>query len=187
MAFDAETGDYLEVVKLLRTVTGLPIIVSPEARQIISDEALVLELELRAPIAVADLLDLMVSRSPDLAWTIRHDVVVLTSKALAGGDSVLMTHDIRDLVFPRTEFIPPVIAGIPTGEATAPRSGYEGDEKVAMIEPDRVVQMITMSTAADYWDTEGGGTIEFVESGYLLVNANAAMQREVARVLARLR
>ena len=39
MSFTAETGSYQEVLKLVRTISGIPIILSPEARQVIADDA----------------------------------------------------------------------------------------------------------------------------------------------------
>lgn len=185
LQFTADTGDYLDVVKVLRTVTGIPILVSPEARTVIADEALVLEIEIVAPLSVANLLDLMVSKSPALGWTVRNGVTMLTSKAHAGGEVVLRTHDVRALTLAGTEFLPPVIRDLPSGEpeAEGSRSGGEGDEKVSAIEPDNLLQVVKMSTEPDYWDTEGGGTIEYVDSGYLLVMATPAMQRAVARAL----
>ena len=44
-----------------------------------------------------------------------------------------------------------------------------------------------MATKPDYWDAEGGGTIEYLDSGYLLVMATLEMQRAVDRALLRLR
>ena len=46
--FTEETGDYVEVIKLVRTVTDIPMILTPEARTVIADESLVLEMKIVA-------------------------------------------------------------------------------------------------------------------------------------------
>lgn len=185
LSFTEETGDYNAVRRLIQTITGIPIIVTPEAKTVIEDESLTLEMELVAPITVANFLDMMVSKSENLAWTVRNGVVEITTKAKAGGDNVLVSHDVRDLVFPMTNFLPPRIRDIPVGDSSAgPRIGGESDEKTAYVELDTLVANIKDATGGDtYWDAEGGGTIESVEGGYLLVTANPAMQERVARFL----
>ncbi len=188
LSFTEETGDYEEVVRLLRTVTDVPIILTPEAKEVISDESLTLEITIVAPLAVSNFLDLMVSKSENLAWTVRNGVVEITSKLATGGQNSMVTHDVRDLVYPRTEFLPPVIRDIPSGDGgfgeSAPRLGGEGDEKVAYIEPDILQENIKSSTGGEtYWEAEGGGQMEYVDSGYLLVYANPEMQRRVEKLL----
>lgn len=185
LSFNNETGDYNEVKKLVQTITDIPIIITPEARNIISEESLVLEMEVTAPMSVSNFLDLMTARSPNLAWTIRNGVVEITTKALAGGVNAMFTHDIRDLVFALTEFLPPTISAIPVGDAGTgvPRTGGESDEKIAYVEPDTLVANIKDATDPTYWDTEGGGKMEYADGGYLLVTANPAMQRKVASYL----
>jgi len=184
VSFSSKTGSFPEVVRLIRNATGLPILIAPAARKTMKDEGLSLDLDLRAPIAIADLLDLMTSRSDELGWTVRSGVVEITTPDQVQGEATMRTHDVRDLIFARTEFLPPVISGIPNGEVDAgSRAGGEGDERVAAIEPDNLVQVVKSATIPDYWDTEGGGSIEFIDSGYLLVVATPEMQTEVAHVL----
>lgn len=183
--FTRENGTPEEVVRLLRTVTGLPILISPAARTAAQDADVALELTVRSPLSAAHVLDLL-TEHPDLGWTVRNGVVEVTTAANAGDDVVMHNHDVRDLTFARTEFLPPTIGGIPTADSDA-RSGSEGDEKLAAVEPDALVQAVKLATDPGYWDSEGGGTIEFVDAGYLLVMAAPAMQRSVARVLDGLR
>lgn len=188
ITFVEETGEYEDVIRLVRTVTDIPIILTPEARAVIADESLFMEVEIAAPLAVSHFLDLMTEKSENLAWTVRNGVVEMTSRVASGGDNILSSHDVRDLVFARTEFLPPIIRDLPSGESFGeggPRTGGEGDEKIAYIEPDALQQNIKGSTGGEtYWDAEGGGTMEFVDSGYLLVFANPEMQARVERFLA---
>ncbi len=182
-AFTSENGAYADVINLLSTVTDIPIIITPEGKTVINEESLVLEMNLAAPISLANMLTLMVKRSEQLAWTIKGGVVQVTTKAKAGGDNKLNLFDIRNLVFPITEFLPPSIRDLPTeAEAATPRTGGESDEKVSYIEPDALIQNIKESTDPAYWDTEGV-QLEYVDGGYLLVNANPEMLRRVAAFL----
>jgi len=182
-AFTTENGAYAEVMNLLSTVTNIPIIITPEGQAVISEESLVLEMNLAAPISLANMLTLMVSHSEQLAWTIRGGVVQVTTKAKAGGDNKLNLFDIRNLVFPMTEFLPPSIKDLPTEEeALTPRTGGESDEKVSYIEPDALIANIKDSTDPAYWENEGV-QLEYVDGGYLMVNANPEMLRRVAAFL----
>jgi len=184
VSFTAGTGDYLEVCKLLRAMTGVPIVVTPQARATIAGEGLRLDMEIRAPISLADILDLMVAPSDNLAWTTQSGVVLLTTPAKARGQLRLVSHDVRDLTFARTEFLPPVIRDIPNGQDVGTRrSGGEADEKVSAFEPDQLIQLVKMATDPRYWETVDGVSIDDTASGYLLVKADTEMQLRVARVL----
>jgi general secretion pathway protein D len=128
----------------------------------------------------------MVDRSEDLAWRVTEGVVMITTKIKAGGNNILSPYDVRDLVFERTSFIPPQIHEIPTGSletSEEPRTGGESEDKVAVVEPDLLVQNIKEFTGVDYWEEEGGGTIEATDTGYLIINANSEMHQEVTSLL----
>ncbi len=186
LSFTEETGDYNEVRKLVQTITSIPIIITPEAQEAIDDESLVLEMELVSSISVANFLDHMVAKSESLAWTVRNGVVEITTRALAGGNSTLISHDVRDLVFPITTFLPPTVRDMPSGDTgmSGPRIGGEADERIAYIELDTLAANIKDATGGDtYWDAEGGGMMEAVEGGYLLVTANPEMQQRVIQLL----
>lgn len=100
------------------------------------------------------------SRSTQLAWTVRDGVVQITTKAQAGGSNY--THyyyDVRDLIFAKTQFLPPRIRDIPSGDSAddSPRSGGEGDEKTVFVELDKLAANLREATDPTYWDAEGGG------------------------------
>lgn len=185
LSFNEETGQYAEVKKVIQTITEVPMIITPDAAKVVADESLVLKIELIAPITLANFLDQMVGRSENLAWRVHNGVVEITTKAKAGGDAILLTHDVRDLVFPVTEFLPPLIRDIPNGQDTggAPRSGGESDAKVSYIEGDQLVNNIKEATGAKLWEGEGAGTIEYLEGGYLNVKANPRVQERVRQLL----
>jgi Flp pilus assembly secretin CpaC len=189
LSFTAEDGTYAEVKTRVSAITGIPLIITPQARETIDSEGLVVVMELTAPITVENFLDQMVQKSENLAWTVRDGVVAITSKALAGGQNFLEQKDVRDLIFPKTQFLPPTIRDIPTGESDSetPRTGGEGEEKTFFVEMDNLVLNIKEATDPTYWDSEGGGKIDQAESGYLLVTANPAMQKRVDGILEDLR
>jgi Flp pilus assembly secretin CpaC len=182
--FTAETGSYDEVKNLLQTLTNIPIIITPEAREVITSESLTLEMELIADLSVENFLNQMVGKSANLAWIIKNAVVQITSKAKAGGDKILVTHDVRDLVFQRTDFLPPTIRDLPSGDtSTGPRTGGEADEKVAFIEPDQIQLAIREATGTANWEGDGAASMEFAEGGYLIVTANPTLQQAVQQFL----
>ena len=186
VAFTAETGEYREVARYIQTVTGIPVLITPSARQVIEDQGLFVEIELVAPIPVESMLNFMTSQSEDLDWILRNEVVQITSKAEAGGDNILEVYDIRDLTFAMTEFLPPDIIGIPTEDLERSgklRTGGEGEDRIRLVEPDNLVDVIKNTTDPEYWAGDSGASVEYMESGYLLINASREMHIRVAQFL----
>ena len=186
VAFTAENGDLREVARYIQTVTGIPVIVTPSARRVIDDEGLVLVLELIAPITVENLLNFMTSLSTDLDWILRDEVVQITSKAEAGSDNVMDVYDVRDLTFAMTSFLPPEINTIPTDSLELrdrPRTGGEAEDKIRLVEPDHLVEVIKDATDREYWEGDSGASIQALDTGYLVVNASVEMHLRVARFL----
>ena len=86
--YTEETGAYLDVIKNLSLLTGVQIITTPEARTIISDESLTIVIELSSSMTLRDFLNHMISKSENLAWTIKNGVVVIGDKSQAAGTLV---------------------------------------------------------------------------------------------------
>jgi len=186
--FNEDTGGYLDVFKTLQTQTGVPIIVTTAGADIIDGEGLVLTIELASSISLESLLDLMVERSEELAWRVKNSVVQITCKEAAGDENILWTYDVRDLIFPRTEFVAPTIRDIPSGDELGgeiPRTGGERDEKIAFVEIDLLMENIRSATDSLYWDESGEMSTN--EQGYLVVKANPDMHQKVEGVLADMR
>src|SRR5690606_13852585 len=131
-----------------QAVTGAPILVTPQARQIIDEQGVTIDLELTAPLPLRNVLDLFVSQSPDLGWKVDDAMILVTSKADARGALVVRTFDVRDLMRPRPNFPAPRIIGLPTGEESFP----EEPESTRMIEPERLLDLIRNATDPTYWD-----------------------------------
>lgn len=191
LTFTTENGQYPDVVRHLSGITGVPIIITPEGRAAVAEESLVLEIELVNSVTLENFLNHMVyNRSTKLGWRVQNGVVLITSKALAGGTNVVHTYDVRDLVFKRTQFLPPRIRDIP-GEAGAddsPRTGGEADEKVSFVEMDLLKTTLQESTDPAYWAaTDGGAEMTPEEQGFMVVKASPAMHARLATMMNEMR
>jgi general secretion pathway protein D len=187
LTYTEETGDYLEVVKNLNLITGVQILTTPEAREIINTESLKVVLELAGSITLENFLNHMVGRSESLAWTVKNGVVVIGNKSQAAGTIVSDIYPVKDLIFKRTQFLPPRISSIP-GESSedTPRTGSEGDDPVAGIELGDLVNNLKEATDPKYWESEGVA-INAEDTGLLSVQASPEMHAKVLQVLADMR
>lgn len=190
LSYTAETGDYSEVVKNLQLVTNVSIIITPTGKEVIDSESLKMEIELVNSVTLENFLNLMVQKSTNLAWTVRNGVVVIGNKSDASGTIQSEVYNVKDLVFKRTQFLPPRIRDIPGSEGSTsedtPRAGGEGDDKVSFIEIADLVTNIQDATDPAYWGSEGVG-ITPEDTGYLIVKASPTMQKQVASVLSDMR
>lgn len=187
-SYTEETGDFNEVVKNLSSITGVQIITTPAAREIITTDNLKLVITLVQSVTLKDFLNHMVSRSGDkLAWTVKNGVVLIGNQVEAAGLKTNQIYPVQDLLFKQTDFSAPRIRDIP-GEGTddTPRTGGESEEKVAGIEPADLVTTLKEATNPKYWETEGVD-LRAEESGFLSVRANPEMQARIVSVLADMR
>ncbi len=183
LTYTAETGDYLAVIKNLSLLTGVQIITTPEARTVIDDESLMVVIELASSMTLKDFLNHMISRSENLAWTIKNGVVVIGDKSQAAGTLVTEIYPVKDLIFKQTQFLPPTIRDIPTEDAgDIPRTGAEGDDPIAGIELSELVTTLQEATDPVYWTTDGV-EIRPEDSGLLSVKASPEMQDKIVKVL----
>ncbi len=186
LAYTEETGDYNEVVKNLNLITGVQIITTPEAREIITGENLKLVIELNTSLTLKDFLQHMVDKSANLAWTVKNGVVVIGNKSQAAGTISNEVYPVKDLIFKQTAFLPPRIRDIPgEGADDTPRTGSEEDP-VAGIELADLVTALKDATDPKYWETEGV-EIRPEDSGLLSVKASPEMHARVVGVLADMR
>ncbi len=171
----------------LNLITGVQILTTPEAREIINTESLKVVLELAGSITLENFLNHMVGRSESLAWTVKNGVVVIGNKSQAAGTIVSDIYPVKDLIFKRTQFLPPRISSIP-GESSedTPRTGSEGDDPVAGIELGDLVNNLKEATDPKYWESEGVA-INAEDTGLLSVQASPEMHAKVLQVLADMR
>ncbi len=188
-SYTEENGDYNEVLKNLQNTTGVTIVTTPQGKEVISSESLKMVIELVNPIALENFLNLMISKSQKLAWTVRNGVVIVGNKSEASGTITNEVHPVKDLVFKRTTFLPPRIRDLPGSDAAkddTPPTGGEAEEKVAFIEIADLATNIKEATDPKYWEGEGV-EIRTEETGYLIVKASPQKQKEVAAVLTGMR
>jgi type II secretory pathway component GspD/PulD (secretin) len=185
--YTEETGDYLEVVKNLSLITGVQIITTPEARQIISSEGLKVVIELVSSMNLRDFLNHMVGRTESLAWTVKNGVIVIGNKSQAAGTILTEVYPVKDLLFKQTRFLPPTIRDIPTEDfADVPRTGGEGDDPVGGIELSELVDTLQQATDPTYWSTDGV-ELRAEDSGLLTVKASPEMHAKLLKVLGDMR
>lgn len=187
LTYTEETGAYLDVVKNLSLITGLQILVTPKAREVINTESLKMVIELVGSMTLRDFLNHMCSRSTNLAWTVKNGVVLIGDKSEAAGTISTEIYPVKDLVFKRTQFLPPKIRDIPgeTNDET-PRAGGEGEDPVSFVEIADLVNHVKEATDPKYWDTEGV-ELKSEDTGFLAVKASPEMQKQVQQVLADMR
>ncbi len=174
-----------DAFRTLATVTDAPILVTPAARQVIRDEDLKIDLDLTVALPLPRVLDLITGLSPELDHEYRSGVWQVARKdEVLGGERVSRMFDVRDLVAPRTVFLPPTMTGIPSGEFDEfGRGGGEAEDKVRAMEPDELVMLVQDSLGPENFAPEGPVTLEFVDSGYLLLTGP---RRAVERLAGRL-
>lgn len=96
-------------------------------------------------------------------------------------------YPVKDLVFDRTQFLPPSIRRVPSEpNATAPRTATEGGSPGAFIQLADLVTNLKEATDPTYWG-RNGAEIDAEDSGFLAVKASPVMQQQVATVLADMR
>ena len=185
LTFTEENGAYGDVVHTLREITGVPIIITPGGREVISGESLTMVIELANSISLENFLNHMVTRSTNLAWTVSDGVVVMGNKAEASGATETHTYDVRDLVFKRTQFLPPKIRDIPGSDAggdDTPRTGGEGEDPVAFVDMENLQTNVKEATGLKYWESDGV-EMRAEDQGYLIIKCSNDMHGKVASVL----
>jgi type II secretory pathway component GspD/PulD (secretin) len=187
LTYTEETGAYTEVVKNLNLISGVQIIVTPEAREVINTENLKIVIELVGSMTLRDFLNHMCAGSTNLAWTVKNGVVILGTKSQAAGTITTEIYPVKDLVFKRTQFLPPKIRDIPgDGSDDTPRTGGEGEDPVSFIEIADLVNNVKEATDPKYWETDGV-EVRSEDSGFLAVKASPEMQKQVQLVLSDMR
>jgi len=179
-----------EVVKVITTVTGMPIVVDPAADNAARDAGKVFTLNLEHRVSVEQALNLVCNMTDGaVTWTVKHDVVLVTTKEKARGKPTPVNHDVQDLIFSLTDFSGPRIDRIRlidqmTDDDGGGPFGSVG-EKPKLIEPADLATLIQENVAVGTWQDEGV-SIEAAE-GYILINHTPEVQSEVRAFLNDLR
>jgi type II secretory pathway component GspD/PulD (secretin) len=190
LTYTEETGSFLDVVNNLKLSTGQQILVTPEARKIIEEESLKVQIEVKSAMSLFNFLEFLCGRSTKLAWTVRHGVVLIGDKSQAAGTLSVELYPVKDLVMKHKQFIAPKIRDIP-GESNnntddSPRFGGEAEDPIVFVELADLKKHVEDATNPKYWadaDANGGCQIGTEDSGFLVVKANPDMQKQVQQIL----
>jgi tetratricopeptide (TPR) repeat protein len=178
------------VIDLVRTITGLPLVVDPAAENAAIDAGVVFNFSFENKLNAEQVLNLITDLAgEDVTWTVRHDAVLVTTKEKARGKPVIVNHDVQDLIFGLTDFLGPRIDRIRLLDDLEDEDGggpFGGiGERPKMIEPDRIATLIQENVAVGTWEDEGI-SIESGE-GYIIVVHTPEVQMQVRDFLEDLR
>ncbi|MBM3984154.1 MAG: hypothetical protein FJ296_00455 [Planctomycetes bacterium] len=192
MDADFEELTLEQVANNIFFTTDIPISVDPEVSQDLDSAAEYVNLRGLRDLPVHSLLNILTSSVGEgLAWTIRNGRVYVTKAEKAAGLPVPRVHNIQDLTFPITDFKGVDIRDIPLpGEAgdDAETTVFASElDRVKLIEPDEVLNLVRENIARESWDAGLGYSIDFVDSNNLLVIHTPEVQQQVASFLDDLR
>jgi type II secretory pathway component GspD/PulD (secretin) len=171
-----------DAVDYLHRIAGVNIIVTKEAKEGKDDAALTIEkLTLDQPVSVEQILNI-ITDVKGLAWNIENGVVQITTKQGAQGALVVQLYDVKDLATPIANFPGDEINLDPKGEHAEKE---EAKEPVAEFVLDNIAELITNNVDKSVW--EGGGSVEPVPPGTLVVKCPAGTHSKVQQLLDGLR
>ena len=185
-----EQESLTKLIDQMKTITGLPLVVDPAAETAATGAGVVFNISLENKITAEQALNLIVSMVGDtVTWTIKHDVVLVTTKEKARGKPIIINHDVQDLIFGLTDFMGPrintirLIDKMTDDDGGGPFGGI--GEKPKLIEPGDLSTLIQENVAVGTWQ-EQGISIDAHE-GYILVSHTPEVQDQVRQFLEDLR
>ncbi len=186
----ADEGSLTAVIDVLRTFTGLPLVVDPAAETSASDAGVVYNLNLTSSLTVEQALNLVTGMSgEDVAWVVRNDAVMVTTKVKARGKPVIYNHDVNDLVFSLTDFFGPridrlrLLDDMEDDDGGGPFGGI--GEKPKLIEISNLTTLIQENVAVGSWESEGVSIAE--GEGFIVIVHTPEVQEQVKKFLNDLR
>lgn len=169
-------------IDYLHRISGVNIVMLPAAKEGKSDADLTIEsLSLDQPVSVEQILNL-VTQLKGLAWNIENGVVQITTPQAAQGAMIVQLYDVKDIATPISNFPGEEVNLDPKGEHQAVE---EAKEPVAPFVLDNIGELITNNVDKTVW--EGGGTVEPVPPGTLVIKCPAATHAKVQQLLDGLR
>jgi tetratricopeptide (TPR) repeat protein len=179
-----------KVMDIVKTITGLPIVVDPAAEAAATTGGVVFNFNFENKLTAEQALNLITKMVGDaVTWTVRHDVVLVTTKEKARGKPIIVNHDVQDIVFGLTDFLGPRIDQLRLLDKMQDEDGGGPFgavlEKKKMIEPADLATLIQENVAVGTWQDEGV-SID-VHEGYILINHVPEVQEQVRQFLEDLR
>jgi tetratricopeptide (TPR) repeat protein len=186
----ADESSLSAVIEVLRTFTGLPLVVDPAAETAATDAGAAYNLNLTSSLTVEQALNLIVGMSgEDVAWVVRNDAVMVTTKVKARGVPVIYNHDVQDLVFSLTDFYGPrierlrLLDDMEDDDGGGPFGGI--GEKPKLIEISNLSTLIQENVAPGSWEGEGVSIAE--GEGFIVIVHTPDVQEQVKKFLNDLR
>ncbi len=185
-----EQESLTKLIDQMKTITGLPLVVDPAAETASTGAGVVFNISLENKVTAEQALNLIVGMVGDaVTWTIKHDVVLITTKEKARGKPIIINHDVQDLIFGLTDFMGPrinqirLIDKMTDDDGGGPFGGI--GEKPKLIEPGDLSTLIQENVAVGTWQEEGI-SIDAHE-GYILISHTPEVQEQVRQFLEDLR
>ncbi len=181
-----------QVANNIYFTTDIPVSVDPAVTAELDASAEYVTIPGLHDLPVAPPLNILVEQvsAGNLAWTIRNGRVYITKKENAEGRTRVLVDNIQDLTFPITDFKGVNIRDIPlpgkAGDDTETTIFNSELDRVKLIEPDEVLNLVKENIARESWDTPGH-SIDFVDTNNLLVIHTPEVQQQVADFLDDLR
>ena len=171
-----------EACDYLHRISGVNIVVLPAATEGKSDADLTIEhLALDQPVSVEQILNLITSLR-GLAWTVENGVVQITTPQAAQGAMVVQLYDVKDLATPINNFPGDEVNLDPKGEHSEKE---EPKEPIPEFVLDQIGELISNNVDKSVW--EGGGSVEAVPPGTLVIKCPAGTHAKVQQLLDGLR
>jgi tetratricopeptide (TPR) repeat protein len=186
----ADEESLTAVIDIVRTFTGLPLVVDPAAEAAATDAGVVFNFNFTSPLTVEQALNLITRMAgEEVAWTVRHDAVLVTTRLKARNRPVIYNHDVQDLVFGLTDFLGPridrlrLLDDMEDEDGGGPFGGI--GEKPKLIEISALVTLITENVAVGSWEEEGVSISE--GEGFIIIVHTPEVQEQVRKFLDDLR
>lgn len=180
------------VAKYFVDATQIPVLVSSPAREKVSTGGAKFTVEFPFPVKAEAALNQILLAVPELKWTVRDAVVLITTTESALGAPITRVHDVGDLVFGLSNFSGPKIQKlrIPGGKDRSGGSSTENPfgatlEAVQQIPPDEITNLIKDTIAPGTWEQPGVHIDQY--QSQLVITHSPEVQSQVARFLADLR
>jgi tetratricopeptide (TPR) repeat protein len=178
------------VVDILRTFTGLPLVVDPGAETAASDAGKVFQFNLTSSLSVDQALNIICREAgEEVTWTVRHDAVLVTTKIKARAKPTIHNHDVQDLVFGLTDFLGPridrlrLLSDMEDDDGGGPFGGI--GEKPRLIEISALSTLIQENVEVGSWEEEGVSIAE--GEGFVVIVHTPEVQEKVKKFLNDLR
>ncbi|MCE9593515.1 MAG: hypothetical protein K8S98_04915 [Planctomycetes bacterium] len=179
-----------KVIDIIRTLTGLPLVVDPAAETAATEAGVVFDLALQNPLTVEQALNIVTKACGDtVSWTVKHDAVIVTTKTKARGELVIYNHDVQDLVFGLTDFTGPridrvrLLDDMKDDDGGGPFGGV--GESPSPIDVAQLKALIQENVEPGSWEQEGVRIDE--GEGHILVVHSPEVQAKVKQFLNDLR